>query len=118
MNGGGFFPWLTSAYNVRHFPGMNVGQALASTRIVRFANNGRIIAVDGVVIAGNVEVIVRLNGRPIPQTLLFLPVRAGDFVGLELFVRGPRADEAAFDYASQVENNFAELQRLEAEEQG
>ncbi|NBD27548.1 hypothetical protein [Paenibacillus glycinis] len=96
---------------------MNVGQALASTGVVRFGNNGRIISVNGVVIAGNVDLVLRLNGRPIPQTLLYLPVHRGDSVGLELFVTGPRSnDPDAPAFPGQVENNFDELQRLEAEE--
>ncbi len=97
---------------------MSIGQALALTGVVRFSNNGRIISVNGVFIAGNVDTILRLNGRPIPQTLLYLPVHRGDVVGLQLVVTGPRGEEEyAPLLAEQVENNFEQLQRLEEEEQ-
>lgn len=118
VNGGNFYPWITNSYSVRHFPGMNIGQALASTGVVRFNVNGRIISVNGIVIAGNVEVILRLNGRPIPQTLLNLPIQSRDVVGLEVFVRVLRGNEWGSDQLSGIlENNFEELQRLEEEDQ-
>ncbi|NBC73172.1 hypothetical protein GT003_29780 [Paenibacillus sacheonensis] len=105
-------------YTVRHFPGMSVGQALISTGVVRISNNGRIISVSGVAVTGSVEAILRLNGRPIPHTLLNLPIQNGDSVGLELIVRVLRGEEQdALPLSGQVENNFEQLQRLEAEEQ-
>ena len=118
INGGNFFPRATTAFLIRHFPGMSIGQTLAASGVVRFSPNGRIVFVNGVAIGGPVNVIVRLNGRPIPQTLLTFPVQSGDTVELELIVTGPRVDEfSSHPLASRVENNFDELQRLEAENQ-
>lgn len=102
---------------------MNVAQALASTGVVRINNNGRIISVNGVVVAGSTDTILRLNGRRIPESLIFIPIQSGDTVGLELFVGPigtPRNDEDGFQpYPEVIENNLEALQRLEeADQQG
>lgn len=121
INGGRFFPWITNSYRVRHFPGMNIAQALSSTGVVRINNNGRIVSVNGVVITGSVDTILRLNGRRIPESLLYFPVQSGESVGLELFVGPigtPRNDDDSFQpYPEVIENNLEALQRLEETEQ-
>ena len=117
INGGAAFPAITNSYAVAYFPGMSVAQALAATGVVRFDNNGFIIAVNGIPVTGNVNVIVRLNGSQIPQTLLTFPVQNNDTVGLDLVITGPRSRESeTLQLLGQVENNYELLQRLEAEE--
>jgi hypothetical protein len=100
---------------------MTIYQALAATGAVRFRPNGRIAAVDGVVVTGNIDAIVRLNGRRIPESRLNLPVQRGDTIGLELVVRGagiPREDEefeADTQRTDEIESNY-ELIEQNAEE--
>ncbi|MBP3967405.1 hypothetical protein [Paenibacillus lignilyticus] len=122
INGGTFFPWVTQVYNVRHFPNMTLAQALAGTGVVRFGNNGRIISVNGVATVGSVDTILRLNGRRIPESLLYLPVQFNDTVGLELTVSpfgGPRGDDEHFGlHPDQIENNYEQLKLLEENNQG
>ncbi|WP_274648929.1 hypothetical protein [Paenibacillus humicola] len=133
INGGRFFPWLTRTHPVRFFRGITIYQALAATGVVRFGFGGRIVAVDGVFITGNIDVILRLNGRRIPQTFLFYPLQPRDTVSLELVVRGPgfpREDEFedmaaeqqfqdSFEYHPDAQQqNVDDDTRAEAEEEG
>ncbi|WP_188996615.1 hypothetical protein [Paenibacillus nasutitermitis] len=114
INGGRFFPWVTQAYRVRHFPGMSVYQALAATGVVQFNRNGQIAFVNGVAVAGDVGTIVSLNGRRIPPSLFYLPVQAGDSVGLDLILTGsgtviPRTlpdTPYALPYNLEIVNNY------------
>lgn len=86
MNGGRAFPWITQPYNVRHRLGMTIFQALQETGVVRFDWRGQIVSVSGVYVGqgSGVDVILRLNGRPISTNFLFVPVQRGDAIGLEL----------------------------------
>lgn len=94
INGGRFFPNVTSAYRVPFRPGMSIRDSLALTGVVRFSFNGQIASVSGIPIGGPIQCVLRLNGRIIPQTLLTFPVQRFDTVAVELFfnVTG-RSDE-------------------------
>ncbi|MFC4302302.1 hypothetical protein [Cohnella boryungensis] len=67
------------------FPGITIRQALLSTGLVDFGPAGFIRNVAGIPIGDGVEVLLRYNGRVIPQTLLNLPAEPGSIIGLELF---------------------------------
>ncbi|MFC3252619.1 hypothetical protein ACFOLF_14855 [Paenibacillus sepulcri] len=93
---------------------MTVYQALAGTGVVRFNNFGQIIFVSGIAIVGDIGTILRLNGRLIAESQLYLPIQSGDTVGLELILTGagaviPRSIQdagTALPYNLQLENNY------------
>ena len=73
---------------------MTIFQALQETGVIRFGRNGQIISVSGVYVGpgGGAEVILRLNGRVIPMSILFAPIQRGDAIGVEVrrsWVQGP-----------------------------
>jgi hypothetical protein len=125
INGGRFFPWVTQAYRIRYFPGISIYQALVSTGNVRFGFNGRIVAVNGVIIADGIDTILRLNGRFIPESLIYLPLQIRDTVSLDIILIGretviPRneADDANAFLQEHVVNNYDLLQQQPEEDNG
>lgn len=80
---------------MRFRPGLTIYQALAETGAVRFNNSGQIVSVSGVSVIGNVDYLLRLNGRQIPSTLLNFPVQPNDAVALELFYDNLRVSDSS-----------------------
>ncbi|WP_127571754.1 hypothetical protein [Paenibacillus xylaniclasticus] len=105
INGGRVFPNATQAYTVPFFQGITIAQALRATGAVTISFNGQITSVRGIPITDGITYTLRINGRPIPSTLLNTPLQRGDNLELELHLRPLRSeDEVIYDGTYEVQN--------------
>lgn len=85
VEGGIGFPNISGTSYVTFYPGMTLRQALFATGRVQFGPNGFIVSVAGIPVGGPIGLMVRYNGRVIPQTLLDQPITPGSTITLSLF---------------------------------
>lgn len=84
INGGSAYPNATGTYQVMYQPGLTIFDALSSTGVIQLSPSGQILLVSGVAIGGNVNYVIRLNGRNISTNMLNYNLQPNDQISVDL----------------------------------